>query len=67
MSFFDGEVIAKEQLSGAVGVGVVPSTVPVITHGGGVVLRRKPSPLSLIITPDGQVLLNLDIQKRERN
>jgi hypothetical protein len=69
MSFFSTDVIAKEQLHGVVGAPVIPPAVPApyptaelpVPSG---IPRKKPSPLSIIITPDGQILLNLDIQKR---
>jgi hypothetical protein len=69
VSFFDGDVIAKEQLHGVIGAAVTVPPIPAPTPTGAIASGfpyRKPSPLSLIITPDGQVLLNLDIQKRER-
>jgi hypothetical protein len=63
MSFFDGEVTAKEQLPGTIGSMII--TVPVIpptgTRGGFIGGRRLTD--RILITVDGYILINLNLNR----
>ena len=63
MSFFSGDVVAKEQLPGAVGsAATVPPVVPPPSLARGGFVHKRKTPLLLSITPQGDILVTIPLK-----
>ena len=63
MSFFSGDVVAKEQLPGAVGSAAeAPPVIPPPSLKRGGILHKRKTPLLLSITPQGDILVTIPLK-----